>query len=361
MNLEKQQDIPLLDMLRGLAAILVVVGHARLLLLPSFRFENASSFDATAQLLIGNHGHSAVLAFFVISGFLVGGAAFREQRRPLGANWTGFALRRLIRLQVVLLPALLVTATLDSVSRALLSGRVFKVEGFAPVAPSITDFIGNVGLVQGVLVPPFGSNAALWSLSWEWASYLSFPLLLVAVSSGAANRRLACFTLASAIIFIMGPRWAVYFVAWCFGAAVAKFRIQNRPAPLSIGLASLILLCAIALARPLARAGWFVLEALSIAVSVSLVIWASRSRSLRPAESAWGKMGAMSYSLYAVHSPILVMIATSGLFDSLKPDCVGWSAVIIATAACVGCAWVFWWCFERHTKLIRGLILGAKE
>ena len=44
--------------------------------------------------------------------------------------------------------------------------------------------MGNLFFLQTIFVPPFGSNAPLWSLSFEFWYYLLFPLCLFALSRG---------------------------------------------------------------------------------------------------------------------------------------------------------------------------------
>lgn len=350
----------MIDALRGLAALLVVIGHARMLLLPGYGFQEATAFDATLQLLVGSHGHAAVLVFFVISGFLVGGAAFRQADRPEGADWTGFLLRRILRLQVVLLPALLLTAGLDVTSAWVLDGRPARHEAMTPIPCSPSDFLGNAFLLQGILVRPFGSNAPLWTISWEWACYLTFPALLVAVRRGNPWPRALAAISAFCIIMIMGPRWIMYFMVWCSGAAVARFRIQTRPAPLSLSSSLLLLACSIALARLLAKADLFPVEALLIAVSASFVIWAAPTAAVAGGAPFWTKIGSVSYSLYAIHTPLIVLLSAFDFSGSLMPDWIGWGAVILVSASCVPCAWVFWWCFEQRTPALRKAVLGGR-
>jgi peptidoglycan/LPS O-acetylase OafA/YrhL len=58
-------------------------------------------------------GHQAVMAFFVLSGFLVGGTVV--SRAECGQwSWIDYAITRMTRLWMVLLPALLLTAFWDN-------------------------------------------------------------------------------------------------------------------------------------------------------------------------------------------------------------------------------------------------------
>jgi peptidoglycan/LPS O-acetylase OafA/YrhL len=55
-----------------------------------------------------------VIVFFVLSGFLVGGSVIKAHRQGQW-RWTGYLSRRLSRLWIVIVPALLLTLFWDSI------------------------------------------------------------------------------------------------------------------------------------------------------------------------------------------------------------------------------------------------------
>src|SRR5262249_52827849 len=90
-----------LDLLRGLAALLVLAGHARSYVFQSF-FDLQQSGAPVSTLIrvfyfATGLGNQAVIIFFALSGFLVGGKALDDM---LGQHfcWTRYLLRRLTRL-----------------------------------------------------------------------------------------------------------------------------------------------------------------------------------------------------------------------------------------------------------------------
>lgn len=120
-----------LDALRGIAALVVVLGHTR-----SLYFTSASGHltgkgpsgqtavptlppsllpASDARITIGNE---AVMIFFVLSGFLVGGSVLKAHRKG-SWSWKSYLTKRLTRLWVVLIPALLVGCALDRAGMAL--------------------------------------------------------------------------------------------------------------------------------------------------------------------------------------------------------------------------------------------------
>jgi peptidoglycan/LPS O-acetylase OafA/YrhL len=70
-----------LDTMRGLAALVVALGHARGLSLPSFTGGSVSPEGAAQQATTSagqlSIGHEAVMVFFVLSGYLVGGSVLK--------------------------------------------------------------------------------------------------------------------------------------------------------------------------------------------------------------------------------------------------------------------------------------------
>src|SRR5258708_5818586 len=101
-----------LDMLRGLAALGVVVGHARGFIVVQYAGAPSDALGAQLFYFATSLGHQCVLAFFALSGYLVGGGALRNIRV---GDWclSQYMLRRLVRLWMVLVPALLLTWILD--------------------------------------------------------------------------------------------------------------------------------------------------------------------------------------------------------------------------------------------------------
>ena len=66
------------DFLRGFAAFLVVISHLRNFLFVDFsEVVNPSLFDQAFYFVTGL-GHQAVMVFFVLSGFFVGGSVWNK-------------------------------------------------------------------------------------------------------------------------------------------------------------------------------------------------------------------------------------------------------------------------------------------
>ena len=162
---------PYLDLARGLAAVLVASGHLRSFVFTDFGKLDHPSLVWSLFYLVTGFGHQAVMVFFVLSGFLVGGAVVsRGQCKQW--SWTEYVITRITRLWIVLIPALLLTVIWDNLGIAI-TGSSFYAGGMSEAYSSgptidssqykLASFLGNVAFLQTIAVPTFGSNGPLWS------------------------------------------------------------------------------------------------------------------------------------------------------------------------------------------------------
>src|SRR5690242_13717246 len=93
-----------LDFLRGLAAVLVLASHLRAYIFQNFETLGQVSPFTHAFYFATGLGHQAVIIFFALSGFLVGGKVIEDITKQR-FSWPRYILRRLTRLWIVILPA----------------------------------------------------------------------------------------------------------------------------------------------------------------------------------------------------------------------------------------------------------------
>ena len=102
-----------LHFLRFFSAVTVCLGHTKEFLFVHID-ESAPVLEKVSRLFLGL-GPSAVLVFFFLSGYLVGGneiANFVTKR----LNFRNYIFNRITRLWIVLLPALLATFALNALT-----------------------------------------------------------------------------------------------------------------------------------------------------------------------------------------------------------------------------------------------------
>ncbi len=164
---------PGIDLLRGLAIVLVVFNHLGLRI-PLEKSALAAVLPGWLLNRLNWNGYEAVYVFFVISGFLIAGNALRRWGSLSAIDVRAFYARRFARIVPCLLALLAVLGVLH-----LLGVSDYVIHRPGQSLP------GALGAALGLHVNWYeartgylpGSWDVLWSLSIEEAFYLGFPLV----------------------------------------------------------------------------------------------------------------------------------------------------------------------------------------
>lgn len=360
-----------LDMLRGLAALLVVAGHARGFVLTDSPGSAVMGSVEMAFRAMMSLGHEAVIVFFALSGYLVGGRAIAAIR---DGRWdpVAYLVARLSRLWMVVLPAIVLTIVLDQAGRAVAGsdgydGRYFALlsSGPSPAAPAdyaLSTILANVVFLQTILAPVVGSNGPLWSLANEFWYYILFPALAVAaLGRTAAWVRLAALAISiAATILLPGPLlvlgliWLAGAIAFILGRTPSNCRWMAS----NLFLATTVAAVLAAMALPLiglslgGSTGNDLI--LGLAMAAMLPALAVRQPSSGPYKTAATALSEVSYSLYATHFPLLAFLWFTSRAPLQSP--FGWTAMLLIGALvliALAVAALHWWLFERHTPTVR--------
>ena len=359
-----------LDFLRGMASLVVFAGHLHLIC--SGHTETAGPGQAHGFVVHPANAtglaHASVVVFFVLSGYLVGGSVLRDLKRGR-FSWSRYALRRLSRLWTVLIPALVLCAALDAISLHFFSGtRVVSLGEFSiglhgSVHP--IQFLRYIGFLQSIdrlKVPFFGTDWALWSLSNEFWFYVLFPILAVSLI-GTRYPRLFRAVLAGATIFLLwflGKGISTSFCIWLCGvlAYVAPAKIPARFQLSAIIGLSIQFCFVVLLMRSVAVGG--VTGDMIVALSFTLLLYGVLHRVEPASTTLYSRLAHMmsfpSYSLYAIHIPICVLLAAfcearfPQIFHHTELTCAIMFPFILLYAG------GFYMLFERNTDSIHGYI-----
>ena len=300
---------------RWIAAWLVVAEHARSLLMRDYgQLEQPGGLAKGFYFLTG-FGHEAVMVFFVISGFLVGGKVW--ERTSAGSfGWRSYLCDRASRLYAVLVVALLAGWALDACGYHWFhaSGLYDRTmpEPVAVISRSVVEeldwrtFAGNLAFTQTILVNPFGSNGPLWSLANECWYYLLFPACLGVICGRGAGRWIGALTTAGMLWFLPTPMLALFGV-WLLGAGCASL---SKPL-----LPWWVCLAAFAAAFALARVEYLKfphLDQYLIGITFALLLnsFAGLGYGL-PAAGPGRVLADFSYTTYLLHFPWLVFVASA--------------------------------------------------
>ena len=345
---DSKRHYPILDGLRGVAALMVVVFHL-------FEAHAASRF-----VQIVNHGYQAVDFFFVLSGFVIG-YAYDDRWRSMSLG--DFCKRRLIRLHPMIVVAMLVGALMFYFQ----AGAIF---------PRIQDtplWLMLVVMVVGMTLLPVGAgldlrgwgemhplNGPAWSLFYEYVGNLLYALFVRKFS----NRMLGLCVLAAGALLVhhcvTGPQGDV-IGGWSLAPEQVRLGLTRLLYPFFAGLllsrvvkvgqvrhafllSSAIVVAALAMPRIGGEQGlWMngLYESACIVLLFPLVVYLGASGSLQGglAARACRFLGGMSYPLYMIHYPF-VYTYTAWVANHKVALRDGWPVAIGALLASVALAYV---------------------
>jgi peptidoglycan/LPS O-acetylase OafA/YrhL len=294
-----------LDLLRLVAAGLVFLSHL-----------GRPRFGGAAFSFPEHTGHSAVVIFFVLSGYVIDYVAHGRESEP-----RLFAASRFARLYSVAVPALLLTAFVDATLGGTSQGDLVSHYQYAKPWIYVPLFLA-FGTDFWWLKEDAFSNLPYWSLSYEAWYYVMFGCL----AFGRSRWRWVAAALAALLV---GPRILLLLPLWLLGVGVARYhRVASlrRGTARSLFAASLALIVVILVTRcDLLADRWladligvqathalrysqFVLGDLGLALLVAVNVLAARDAELDfgalsgPIRSA----AASSFTLYLTHFPLLV-------------------------------------------------------
>jgi peptidoglycan/LPS O-acetylase OafA/YrhL len=210
-----------ISLLRGLAALIVAAAHLRSEMYPGLRTVADPSLWFQGFAFATGFAHQAVLMFFVISGWLVGGSLLNKMGQP-GAV-TNYAIDRATRLWTVLIPTFGLTLLFGLGTGVLLPG---SIDWAAANEFSALSFAGNLLGLQRVLLDDFGGNYALWSLANETWYYVLFPLLVVLFTARRTTSRIASGAALVVAVVLLPVEIILYFSIWLLGVAFSRVRIE---------------------------------------------------------------------------------------------------------------------------------------
>lgn len=371
----------LIALMRGLAALQVAAAHLRAEMFPGLRDVGHPAVHYQVLAFATGFAHQAVVVFFLISGWLVGGSLLNKvaaadsaaTTMAVGGDspWHVYAIDRLTRLWTVLVPALGLMLLVG-----ILTGAVDPTRTDVSTAHdySATAFFSNLLGLQTMAVGNYGGNYALWSLANETWYYIQFPLLLIAFTSPSRTRRLAV----AAVLLLLGTTLrlpiTVYFVLWLLGAAFSRIRIDCGRDTRTVLLA-VVAVCSIYF-RLRGSNDDLTLESFpqDLVISLPLLVFLStmqgplavRSAPIRLVARVSRFLSELSFTLYVTHIPVIKLLQHIGREtfgrDRLAPnaplDCLIYGGMLLTLVAA---AWLCYLLFESRTARVRRAVKNALQ
>lgn len=338
-------------MVRFLAAFAVLACHMRgaffveyTLLQPEQQTPLMFVFYSLTRL-----GHEAVLIFFVLSGFLVGGKAI-ERIRSNTFNIRSYAIDRTVRIMLPLLSAIVLEVIVRQINNK---------------ETEVTALVGNIFSLQGILCKPY--IAVLWSLSYEvW-----FYILLCAFACCILNARRAKGYIGLIVLFIcfmiFSKLKAYYLFVWLLGAFGFLFvGKSSRCVTYASALALIGLICALQLTsgsrfcgvhtenvRPYIELPFGLMASLFI---TQIVNYRPSSNMAIKLNNIGTRLAAFSYTLYLVHVPIISLLIYFGVPKSETVNMYSVSLYIAWMLISIVASYLLYLIFERNTGKVKGWI-----
>lgn len=296
-------------------------------------------------------GHLCVVVFFVLSGYVIAYTTAARKRSGLD-----YAIARLSRIYSVLLPALLISALLLVVGRALAADYYQRFDRGHEVLRFALSLANLQESWWFSAAPP--TNSPLWSLAYEFWFYVLFGVFHFV---GSRPLRLALLVGCG---LLAGPKPLLLLPVWLLGVACYNLgdRFRCSPTVARLGL--------VAAAAGLGGLGWsgadlpfpvgsppfyfsnaFVSD---FAVGVTIALMILLIRDAIPEISPPGRLVSFvrvgadaSFSLYVLHHPVLVFLAATLVYNRN-----GWLPAAVGLAAVLAVAFGFSAITERRRYLL---------
>lgn len=328
--------LPALTGIRAFAALLVLILHANQRV-PSAISENVEFL---------HRGYLGVDLFFILSGYVIAHVYLEAMARPSARAVRVFLWHRFIRL----FPAH--AAVLIGLIALVLIGRAAGVPFRADEGWSLADLPWHFLMIHAWgTVETAGWNSPSWSISAEWAAYLLFPLIALALARLRRHSALlvAFVALAAMMLAFELADWRIK-TAWLGEPAIirvvgeficgaclrraAVFSGFGAAAPARSDVAGLIGLAGYVVAAQLEAHDFVLISLLALAVLGVSGGGGVMNRLFAARPAVW--LGETSYSLYIVHMPVL-FVFRAGL-DEIGFE--GWTgaARVIAFLAAIAIA-----------------------
>lgn len=358
-----------LDLIRGLAALFVVGGHLRGILFEGAKeVDNLTFFEKLFYFLTGL-GHQSVMIFFVLSGFFIIKSILNSDANN-SLFWFKYGIDRLTRLWVVLIPALFLTLFFDSLGYHFGSRNLYLGENsFGGIINNdvsanlgLKCFVANVLFLNGITMPTYGSNLALWSLPYEFWFYVLFPLIFLLF------QRIYCFSfkgliflLLLAVVQIIGIEIVKYFLIWCLGGIpifiIKKLRTSSRLKRISFNFCSLFIFFTVLIYSRL-HSPSFIIDLLLSSVTcllISVLVINDNYFRFDSYTRIVKLFSNISFTLYAVHLPFIFLVVSfiDKYFLGLKYIGLNIVLYLIILIFTIVFSCFFYYYFERNTTKLK--------
>ena len=300
----------ILDLIRGISAQLVVVGHG-ISMFGIFKFLHEPNIPWMQN--------AAVLVFFLLSGFLITYSTLNKLRSSSNYGFKQYFSDRFSRIYAAFIPSLLFVLLIDFISRQIDPGLYEYSEAF-----DVKNFVGNLFMFQDFplfsfssekIVTSFGSARPFWTLAIEWWIYMWFGFIVLILLKQKLKIKNLIFLMLLSIVPVfnlLGGRGNSLTMYWIFGSMIYLILNLNILASINKNLKILTLFGLIgvgALRAFLEMDAYDPVFAFILAIILGLTIDLYKDKKFNGNSIRLIKFNASySYTLYLIHYSILDFI-----------------------------------------------------
>lgn len=334
-----------LESLRGLSAIVVLFSHA----FQAFVAPQDVTFYSVVRLL----GQSAVMMFFVLSGFLIGHSIQKNIQQNHLFSIQIYTMQRCKRILPPFLFALFWMLLLYYLAPYFFATHSHSFETVPALMLrtaydfSLHELVGSIFFVNEFLTPTLSSNTPLWSLSYEVWFYILAALM--------AMWRYAFtqigFVITLLILSVLNLQFLVYLGVWLLAFAFSFDQVRRRLDVHSLKITQWIF-AIFALCIAIYDAfQFFVIDqvrtyqanlftmfnaCIGVVFAIFLLQLFQKQHNFKP---IWASSARFSYTLYVTHFPILLFVM--GVFPQsyMQSTWTSMLAVILSMLICIAFAW----------------------
>lgn len=204
-----------LDLVRFGAAVLVYLWHSNNRLL------------IQDTLPASGYGHSAVVVFFVLSGFVIAYITDTKER-----TWVSYSASRLSRVYSVALPTLMLTLLLDAIGRQL-HPAIYTF----PFDHLVVRLVASLLMLNELWFVSITSlsNTPYWSIAFEAWYYILFGVITFVPRRWRLAATLGC-------ALVIGPKILLMLPIWYAGVLLYRWKAVHG---LSTGLSACLTVCSL--------------------------------------------------------------------------------------------------------------------
>jgi len=356
-NLRVDNQLPWLDLVRFVAAFVVLIGHYRASAFVEYGLLPDDNKNIFTQMFyfMTRMGGEAVLVFFVLSGYFIMGRGIVKCQQEI-FDIKKYTVDRVARIMLPLVSALLLLVIVN---------YVYGI-GF-----SWLTILGNLFSLQGVLCGP--AIGPLWSLSYEVWFYILFGAFAWLLTANSVNRsriiscRGGCFCLLIIVLAFMvftklSPH---YLFIWCMGGLAYYVRPHKKSRLILyasfIGIVMMTLLMQISKeSRSMESFVCIDMRLIEIGLAVfcclfirQLCLFPPKCKLAVKISRLGTYLARFSYTLYLTHQTIFIILEQLGVPKSQEINIQSIGLYVAELVIALIAAYAIYLLFESRTNVVK--------